>query len=151
MKKDQQPSQDGRILGVDPGDQRTGIAVSDPTRTIASPIGVIHEQSGKKIAEEIVSMAQNHAAEKIIIGQAANWDGSISHQGEKAARLAAVIKSLNSIPVLLWNEYGSTQQAENALRQMNVSRKKRNQPLDDLAAVVILQSYLDAAAGEQPE
>lgn len=151
MKNDHQPSHHGRILGVDPGNQRTGIAISDPTQTIASPIGVIHQQSRKKIAEEIVRMAKKHSVEKIIIGQAVNWDGSISHQGKKAARMANVLESLSSIPILLWNEYGSTQQAEDALRQMNIPRKKRNQPVDDLAAVVILQSYLDAAAGERLE
>lgn len=133
-----------RILAVDPGDKRLGIALSDPTATLASPLTILDHKSRKNDAREIIRLAENNAAKKIVIGQALDWDGEISQQGRKAARLAAAVEQQTTIPVTLWNEYGSTNRARKALLEMGVSRKKRNQPLDDLAATVILQSYLDA-------
>ena len=133
-----------RILAVDPGDKRLGIAISDHTGTIASPVCVLPHVSREKDALAILVIAEEKEVKLIVIGQAVNWDGEISFQGRKSTRLAEKIRTLGSIPVLLWNEYGSTSAARNARRMMNVSRKKRAGHLDDLAATVILQTYLDS-------
>jgi putative Holliday junction resolvase len=133
-----------RILAVDPGDKRLGIAISDLTGTIASPECVLTHVSREENALAILAIAEEKEVKLIVIGQAFNWDGEISFQGRKSTRLADKIRSLGSIPVLLWNEYGSTSIARNARRMMNVSRKKRSGHLDDLAATVILQTYLDS-------
>jgi len=133
-----------RILAVDPGETNLGIALSDPTQTIASPLKTISHISRDENAERILSLAEEHDAEKIVLGQALNWDGSVSYQARKAARLAAVLEEKTDLPVVLWNEYGSTQKARRARQKMGVSRKKRGGHLDKLAAVVILQSYLDS-------
>ncbi len=133
-----------RILAVDPGDKRLGIAVSDLTGTIASPVCVLTHVSREENALAILTIAEEKEVKLIVIGQAFNWDGELSFQGRKSSRLAERIHALGSIPVLLWNEYGSTSTARNARRMMNVSRKKRSGHLDDLAATVILQTYLDA-------
>ena len=138
-----------RILAVDPGDKRLGIAISDLTGTIASPVCVLTHVSREENALAILAIAEEKEVKLIVIGQAYNWDGEISFQGRKSARLADKIRALGSIPVILWNEYGSTNIARNARRMMNVSRKKRSGHLDDLAATVILQTYLDSQSNRE--
>ena len=134
----------GRILAIDPGEKRLGIAVSDPTQIIASPLCVIDHQSRLKDAEAILTIAKEQNAVLIIIGQPLGWNNDTGPQSQKSVRLADEIRKLSSVPVQLWNEYGSTQAAQAARRKMNVSRKKRTGHLDDLAAAIILQSFLDA-------
>jgi putative Holliday junction resolvase len=133
-----------RILAVDPGDKRLGIAVSDPTGTIASPVCVLEHVSRTEDARAILAVAKENEAGLIVIGQAVDWDGEVSYQGRKSARLAEEISTLASIPIILWNEYGSTAKAREARRLMNVRRKERAGHLDELAAAIILQTYLDA-------
>ena len=138
-----------RILAVDPGDKRLGIAISDLTGTIASPVCVLTHVSREENALAILAIAEEKEVKLIVIGQAFNWDGEISFQGRKSTRLADKIRALGSIPVILWDEYGSTSIARNARRMMNVSRKKRSGHLDDLAATVILQTYLDSQSSRE--
>lgn len=132
-----------RILGIDPGEKRVGIAVSDPTRTIASPLTVIQYRSREDASQQIVDIALEQGARRIVVGQAIDWDGKVSRQGQKAARFAAAIEEKTDLPVLLWNEYGSTKKAQNAQIEMGLSREKRQDDVDHIAATVILQSYLD--------
>jgi putative Holliday junction resolvase len=138
-----------RILGVDPGDKRIGIALSDPTQTIASPHTVIEHTSREDDARAIIKIAKDNQVGLILIGQALNWNGDISHQGQKAARLAEQIQSIGNTPVKLWDEYGSTKVARKSRQMMNLSRKKRKGHHDQIAAVVILQSYLDSLADQE--
>ena len=137
-------AEEGRVLGIDPGEKRLGVALSDPTGTIANPLKVLKHISREEDAETIIKLAADHAAVTIVVGQAVNWDGEVSFQGRKAARLAGAIRAKTDIPVKLWNEYGSTQAARDARIAMGVSREKRGGHLDELAATVILQNYLDA-------
>ena len=134
---------ENRILGIDPGEKNIGLAISDPTGTIANPLMVIEHTSRDADARRIVRIAGEQGAAKIIVGQAQDWNGGISYQGRKAARLAHAIEDRTDLPVELWNEYGSTQRAREARRRMGVPRKKRGGHLDQIAATVILQSYLD--------
>lgn len=133
----------GRVLAVDPGEKRLGIAISDPTQTIASSIGIILHESRNKDALAIYALAQENSAVLILIGQPLDWDGSLNHQSSKSIRLAEEIQTLGDIPVKLWDEFGSTQKAQDSRRQMSVSRKKRSGHLDQVAAAVILQTFLD--------
>lgn len=133
----------GRILAVDPGEKRLGLAVSDPTRTIVSPLEVIPHSSRENDAQEILHIAVEQGATLIILGQALHWDGSESSQAMGAVKLAEILCELGEIPVELVDEYGSTQEAQQVRRQMNVSREKRSGHLDDLAAAIILQNYLE--------
>lgn len=132
-----------RVLSVDPGDKRLGIAVSDQTGTIANPLTVIKHQSRLIDAALIANLARENNVEIIVIGATYTLDGDLSPQGRKANRLAEVIRTQIDIPIVLWDEGGSTQSARSARVQMGVTRKKRAGHLDDLAAVVILQRYLD--------
>lgn len=135
-----------RILAVDPGEKRLGIALSDPTGTIANPLAVVKHVSRPIDAAAIAQMAAENEVGQIVVGQALDEDGSVSLQGRSAARLAAAIRAQTSIPVVLWDEHGSTQAARAARLAMNVSRQKRRGHLDEIAATYILQTYLDAQA-----
>lgn len=134
----------GRILCVDPGEKNIGVAISDPTGTIAGPFGVIQHVSRLLDAGAIAEIARENGVEKIVIGQALDWDGKEGPQARKANRLAEVVKLQAAVPVVLWDESNSTKIARSARIQMGTRRKDRKGHLDQMAAVVILQSYLDA-------
>ena len=138
------PDEYGRILAVDPGDRRTGIALSDPTRTIASALGVISHLTRAEAAREIVRLAEENEAAVIVIGHPLDADGGENPQSRKSDKLKFEIEQAGTIPVILWDEYGSTRLARQTRREMNVSRQKRRGPLDQVAAVIILQEYLDS-------
>jgi putative Holliday junction resolvase len=133
-----------RILAVDPGSQNIGIALSDPTGTIANPLAVIKHVSRAVNASAIVGLAEKHEAGKIVVGQSLDEGGQPTFEGRRAARLAAKVKSQCDIPVVLWDESFSTNEARQAQIAIGSPRRKRKGHLDDLAASVILQSFLDA-------
>ena len=135
----------GRILAVDPGEKRIGLAISDPTQTIASPFKVLFSQSCKKNAQEILKIARDQGVVLILIGQPLHWDGVESTQARQSQNLAGFIEEFGAIPVELVNEYGTTQAARETRIKMNVSRKKRAGHLDDLAATILLQNFLESA------
>ncbi|NPV76868.1 MAG: Holliday junction resolvase RuvX [Anaerolineae bacterium] len=136
----------GRILGVDPGEKNIGVAISDPTGTIASPLTVLRHISRLVDAGLIAELAREHGAIKIVVGQPLDSSGKVGPQARKTSRLAEAIQSQTDVPVLLWDESGSTQIAREARIQMKVRHKDRKGHLDQMAAVVILQSFLDAHA-----
>lgn len=136
----------GRVLAVDPGEKRLGIALSDPSGTIAGPLTVLQHVSRVVDAASIAALAAEHGAERIVIGEALDADGGQTSQARHAARLAEALREQTSLPVELWDESGSTQAARASRIAMGVSRRKRSGHLDDIAATVILQFYLDAHA-----
>jgi putative Holliday junction resolvase len=137
-----------KVLAIDPGEKRIGVALSDPTGTIANPLTVLPHVSRPVDAAAIAALAAEHEAEQILIGQALDAENLPTLQSRRAARLAGSIRAQTSLPVILWDESGSTQAARSARIAMGVSRRKRRGHLDDLAAAVILQDYLDAQAGK---
>ncbi|HZW02315.1 MAG TPA: Holliday junction resolvase RuvX [Anaerolineaceae bacterium] len=140
----------GRILAVDPGEKRIGIAVSDLTQTIARPLAVLKHVSRSANAAVIVRLAGEQGAVQVVIGHALNSEGLPGPQARLAERLAEAVRSLTELPVLLWDESGSTQAAQSIRRAMGGNRKSRSGHLDDVAAAVILQSYLDARSRLEP-
>lgn len=132
-----------RALGVDPGEKRLGIAISDLSGTIASPLMVIQHKARAADAAQIAQLAAEQEAVVIIVGQPLDGDGEVGPQGRKSLRLAEAIRACTDVPVVLWDESGSTQAAIAARRAMGAKRKKRSGHLDDLAATYLLQSYLD--------
>ena len=140
-----------RFLGIDPGDKRIGVAVSDLTGSIANPLKVIQHVSRPVDAYTIAMLAAEHGVEMIVVGQALDENNEAGPSARKANRLAEAIRSVSPIPVVLWDESGSTQAARQAGIDLNVSRKKRRGHQDDLAATVILQTYLDRQAPYYPD
>jgi putative holliday junction resolvase len=137
------------IIAVDPGEKRLGVAISDPTGTIANPLLVIEHVSRPVDAASIAQIALERGAELIVIGQALDEENRPTPQARRATRLAGAIRGQTSLPVVLWDESGSTQTARQARIALGVSRSKRRGHMDELAATVILQTYLDSRAPQQ--
>ncbi len=133
-----------RILAVDHGEKHIGLALSDQTATIASPLKVIEHTSRLMDAAQVANLAAEHEAALIVIGQSYAEDGKPNLAGRRAAKFAEVLREQTQIPVILWDESFSTQDARAVRIEMGVSRKKRSGHMDELAAVMILKSYLDA-------
>lgn len=133
-----------RILSVDPGEKRIGIAISDPGGIIANPYRVIRHSSRIIDAAEIAEIAREQGVQLIVVGTITNTEGKPVLQSRRATRLANAIKTQIDIPVVFWDESDSTQDARAARIALNTSRRKRSGHLDDLAATVILQSFLDS-------
>ena len=136
-----------RILAIDPGKKRIGVAISDPTSTIASPLTVLQHTSRPLDAAAIANLANEHQVELIVVGKSLDDQGLPIPASRRAERLVEAIQQQCDIPVITWDESFSTQAARQARIEMGVSRRKRKGHLDDLAATVILQSYLDARSG----
>ena len=133
-----------RILAVDHGEKRIGLALSDPTATIASPLQVIEHVSRLMDAAQVATLAQENDVGMIVIGQSFDEEGLPNLAGRRAAKFAAALREQTSVPVVLWDESLSTQDARATRVELGVSRKKRAGHHDALAAVVILQSYLES-------
>ncbi len=133
-----------RIMAVDPGEKRIGLALSDPTGTIASPLTVLKHVSRPIDAATIAEVASQNQVGLIVIGVSLDDDGSPTPASRRAGRLIEFIHQQCDISLVKWDESFSTDTARKAQIEMGSSRKKRSGHLDDLAAAVILQSYLDS-------
>ena len=133
-----------RILAIDHGEKRIGLALSDETATIASPLKVIEHVSRAIDVAQVADLAMQNNADLIVVGQSFDEDGNPNPAGRRAGRFADELKNQTNIPIELWDESFSTQDARATRIQLGVSRKKRAGHHDALAAVVILQSYLEA-------
>ncbi len=133
-----------KILGVDHGERRIGLAISDATGTIAGPLTTIKHASRAIDAAQVAALASEHDAELIVVGQSFDEEGAPNLAGRRAARFAEALMAQSEIPVKMWDESLSTQDARTARIELGASRQKRSGHLDELAATVILQTYLDA-------
>ncbi len=133
-----------KVMAIDPGEKRIGLALSDPMGIIAHPLGVVNHVSRIVDAAVIAELAIQHAIELIIVGQALDDEGEPGYQARKSQRLAEAICQQSSIPVILWDESSSTHTARQVSLETGVKKKNRRGHLDDVAASVILQDYLDA-------
>lgn len=138
-----------RVMAVDHGEKRIGLAISDPTGTIANPLTVIKHISRALDAAQVAAIALENNAGLIVVGRSFDEDGSPNLAGRRAAHFAKALQEQTEMPVKLWDESFSTQTARSARIQMGVSRKQRAGHLDQLAATVILQSYLDAQTSKK--
>jgi putative Holliday junction resolvase len=133
-----------RVLAVDHGEKRIGLAISDPTGIIANPLTVVEHVSRTVDAAQVATIAAENGAGLVVIGQSFDEEGQPNLAGRRALRFAEALHEQTDIPVQMWDESFSTQQARAARIRMGLSRKKRGGHLDEIAATVILQSYLDA-------
>lgn len=138
-----------RIMGLDLGDKRIGVAISDPLGLTAQGVEVvIGEGSPKSDIKKIEGLVQKYAAEQIVVGLPINMNGSCGPRAEKAKDFAARLAAELHLPVALWDERLSTAEAEKLLIAADVSRAKRRRVIDKMAAALILQGYLDSRAGD---
>lgn len=127
-----------RTLAVDQGEKRIGLAISDETGTVAQSIGYV-----TSIAE-LLKVATERGAGKILVGLPRRLDGTSSPQTERVEAFILTLQSATSLPVIKWDERLTTAQATRVLLEGNVRRKDRKQKVDQLAAQLMLQSYLDS-------
>lgn len=133
-----------RFLGVDYGDVRTGIAVSDETNFLASGIGCIKEEWAPKLAEKIKEYVISYDITDIVLGDPVNMNGTRGPRSEKAHALADMLKTVCGVEIVLYDERLTTVSAHMYLSENNVRGKKRKETVDKLAAEIILQAYLDS-------
>lgn len=131
-----------KIMGVDYGAARTGLAVCDQTEFLASPVGVIHERNFDNLVNQLAIATVEYNVKMVVIGQPKNMDGSLGEKAEKTKQLADKLSAIIDIPVVLWDERQSTMQAANYLNESDVRGKKRKEIIDEVAATIILESYL---------
>jgi len=134
----------GRILALDLGQKRVGLALSDDLRITAQPYATLEPRGTEDLLESLRQIAARENVVLVLIGLPKRLDGSLGPQAEEAKTLAALIRERLSLPVRLWDERFSTHAAKRALLEDNVSRKKRKQVIDQTAAAWILQGFLDS-------
>lgn len=132
-----------KIMSVDYGDVRTGIAMSDIRGILASPYTVIKESYQPKLVEKIVEIIKENKIEKIIIGLPRNMDGSYGYRCDECKSLGQAITDVIDIEIAYEDERLTTVMAHNVLSSNNVRGQKRKDNVDAVSAVMILQSYLD--------
>ncbi|AGA58591.1 MAG: Holliday junction resolvase RuvX [Thermobacillus sp.] len=136
-----------RIMGLDLGDRRIGVAVSDELGWTAQGVGVVERHRDGRELEEIERLVREREVSEIVVGLPRNMDGSIGPRGEICIAFADMLRGKLQLPVHLWDERLTTAAAERTLLEADVSRRKRRQVVDKLAATLILQHYLDSKAG----
>lgn len=133
-----------RILGLDVGDVRIGVAVSDPLKIIARGLDFIKRTTVKEDVEAIKELVDEHEVEEIVVGLPKMMSGEIGIQAQKVQDFAEALKAVIETPIVMWDERLSTVAATRVLIEANMSRKKRKKVVDKVAAVLILQGYLDS-------
>jgi putative holliday junction resolvase len=133
----------GRLIGIDAGTKTLGLALSDVTRTIASPLVVLRRKRFKEDAAELLRLAEEHSVAGFVLGLPTNLDGTTGPRVQATRAFAKNLNRLTPLPILLWDERLSTAEAERTLLEADTSRKRRAAVIDKLAATIILQGALD--------
>ncbi len=159
-----------RIMALDAGERRIGVAISDPTHTVARALTIIVRRSKAEDFERLCQLVAEHEVERVIVGYPRSLSGQEGPQARRVARWAEALRAALPVPVELWDERFSTAIAEEVLRERGerhrakshlntkgapsrrsgpaLARKQRR-PVDDVAAAAILQGYLDAMTDDQ--
>ncbi|NHM30417.1 Holliday junction resolvase RuvX [Neobacillus terrae] len=135
-----------RIIGLDVGSKTVGVALSDELGWTAQGLKTlkIDEEKNEFGFDELGKIIKEYQVSKAVIGLPKNMNGTIGPRGEASQRFAAEMEERFSIPAVLWDERLTTMQAERVLLEADVSRKKRKKVIDKMAAMMILQNYLDS-------
>ena len=131
-----------KIMAVDFGDARTGLAICDKSEMLASPLGGRHERNFNECIKKTAQSAAENKADEIVVGYPKNMNGTIGERAEKCSLFAEKLGELTGIPVKLWDERCTTVSAHNYLNQTNTRGKKRKDVVDAVAAVIILEGYM---------
>jgi putative Holliday junction resolvase len=132
-----------RILALDHGSKRIGVAVSDETKTIAQPLEYIFTEPFALFLNRLKKILGEKEIDLILIGQPRNMDGSYGPAAQKVDAFVAVLKTAITVPIKMWDERLTSTMANKALIQGGVRRDQRKEKVDKMAAAILLQSYLD--------
>lgn len=133
----------GRVMAVDPGRRRIGVAISDETGLLAHPVATIHVRGADQALEELLALVREHRPVEIVVGLPLNMDGTRGPEAERAERFARRLEAASGLAVSLHDERLTTAWAERTLIERDLSRAKRRKVVDRLAAVILLQGWLD--------
>ena len=133
-----------RILAVDYGDVRTGLAISDPTGMLASAAGVITDRNAERVADQVVAEAHRLEAGTILLGLPKNMNNTLGPRAEKTLEFQRLLQQRFEGEVMLRDERNTTISATRALNETNTRGKKRKSVIDALSATILLQDYLDS-------
>ena len=131
-----------RIMGIDYGDARTGVAISDLLCTIVGSTYVVPSRNREKAIADIVRLAKENQVEQLVVGLPRNMDGSEGPRAELCRAFAEQLRQAAGLPVAMWDERRTTVEAHNILSQHNYHGKKRKETVDAVAASLILEGYL---------
>ncbi|HET7599773.1 MAG TPA: Holliday junction resolvase RuvX [Gemmatimonadales bacterium] len=144
----------GRILALDWGEARVGIALSDETQTLATPLDTLTRRAGKRFPmPRLLELVERHAPVGVVVGLPLTPEGDEAASAARARELAALVARRTGLPVELWDERMSTSRALAGLREQGASTRGRKEEIDRRAAAVLLQHFLDARraqAGARP-
>ena len=132
----------GRIIAVDYGDARTGVAVSDLTGSIAGESLTIQEWNTERLAQRLAFFARERDCERFVLGLPKNMDGTEGPRAEKARQFGAMLEECSGIPVVFWDERRTTIEAHAILHASGKKEKKHRACVDAVAASLLLESYL---------
>ena len=132
-----------RIMAIDYGDARTGIAISDPTGLLAGYTTVIHSRKSEVVAEEIARLVKEHGVEELVMGFPRNMDGTEGPRAQLYRDFAAQVAQATGLEPVLWDERRTTVDAHRILAEGGKNAKKRKKTVDAVAASLILEGYLD--------
>jgi putative holliday junction resolvase len=133
-----------RVLGIDPGSRRIGLAISDESGLIAMPLAALAVSGAAQVVAKLAAEVARLSAERVVVGLPLRLDGRESDAARSARRLSSQLAEASGLEVVLWDERLTTKAAERALREGGVRGEKRRAAVDSIAAALILQSYLDA-------
>jgi putative holliday junction resolvase len=136
-----------RILAIDHGTKRVGVAISDETATIAQPLEYIAAQPSAKLLSRIGDIVTQRDVHEVVVGLPRNMDGTCGPAVETVREFVAALQQVLAVPVKTWDERLTSVQANRFLIESGVRREKRREKVDQTAAAILLQSYLDRAAG----
>ncbi len=135
----------GRLLAIDPGEKRIGIALSDPSQTLAQPLTTLSRRAGKRFPlRDLRALLEEHAPVGILIGLPVAPDGSEDERAEAARTVGRLLKEKTGLPVAFWDERLSTARVHSDVRATGGRIGTRKREVDQLAATVLLQSFLDS-------
>ena len=139
-----------RILAIDPGTVRLGLALSDPSGTIAQPLSVLVRRSEPEDLKALVELVERHEVGMIVIGLPRMMNGRLEGAAHQAQAFGAQVARATGRPVAYWDERLTSVAAERYLIEQGKRRSKRRQEIDRMAATLLLQGYLDYRAGRAP-
>ena len=131
-----------KIMGIDYGDARTGVAISDLLCSIVGSTCVVPSRNREKAVADIVKLCRDNMVGEIVVGLPRNMDGSEGPRAQLCREFAEVLKEATGLPVAMWDERRTTVEAHNILSQHNYHGKKRKETVDAVAASLILEGYL---------
>ena len=139
-----------KIMAVDLGKARTGLAICDEQERLASPVGTVTEHNEERLVERVARAAAEQGAAMLVVGHPRNMDGSRGDSARRAEQLAARLRERTGLPVELWDERMTTVSAIGYLNAVDVRGKRRKQVVDTVAATIILEDFLRRRRAQEP-